>query len=40
MILKIVELDAEGFTAMEIVEKTSISFLGFGAVLLREVYKV
>lgn len=40
LVLKIIELDAECFTAMEIVKKSSVSFLGFGAVLLREIYKV
>lgn len=40
LVLKIVEFNAEGFAAMEIVEESSVGFLDFGCVLLREVHEV
>lgn len=39
-VLKIVEFDAEGFAAMEIVEESSVGFLDFGGIFLCKVYKV
>ena len=39
-ILEIVEFDAEGFAAVEIVEEGIIGLVGFGAVFLGEVHEV
>lgn len=39
-VLEVVEIDAEGFAAVEVVEEGGVCLAGFGGIFLGEVHKV